>query len=344
MSHTIKILPSGRSFHAEEGDTLLEAALRDSVALPYGCRNGECGTCKAQLVLGQVYYPKGLPPALSPEEQGTGKVLPCQARPTTDVVIEAREIAAAAGIAVRTLPARVARMQRLSHDVMALYLKLPTTQRMQFLAGQYVDILLRDGTRRGFSIASAPHDDEFLELHVRLVEGGSFTGYVFHQMKEKDVLRIQGPLGSFFLREDSPRPAILMGGGTGFAPLKGMLEHAFHVGVSRPLHLYWGARARCDLYQDALPQRWLRERGDFRYTPVLSEPDREDVWTGRTGLVHRAVVEDHPDLSGYDLYMSGPPAMIAAARERFALHGLPEQQLYFDSFDFTPSHRTAAQT
>ncbi len=174
-------------------------------------------------------------------------------------MIEAREINAGQDIAVRTLPCRVERRELLAPDVMRLFLKLPNTERLQFLAGQYVDILLADGRRRGFSLANPPHADDFLELHVRHVPGGFFTGYVFERMKDKALLRFQGPLGTFFLREDSPRPIILIGGGTGFAPLKGMLEHAFHIGLDRPLHLYWGARAKADLYLDELPRRWEAE-------------------------------------------------------------------------------------
>ena len=218
---------------------------------------------------------------------------------------------------------------------MRLYLKLPNNERLQFLAGQYVDILLADGRRRGFSLANPPHADELLELHVRHVPGGFFTGFVFERMKDKALLRFQGPLGTFFLREDSPRPIILIGGGTGFAPLKGILEHAFHIGLNRSLHLYWGARAKMDLYLDALPHRWEAEHPNFRYTPVLSEPRPEDAWEGRAGWVHEAVAADYPDLSGYDVYMSGPPPMIEAAKLAFAAQGLSAEQLFYDSFEFS---------
>ncbi len=337
MPYQITLKNSGHQFQVAEHETILDAALREKGSvLPYGCRNGTCGSCMGTILSGEVSYPDGRPPALSEREQAEGKALLCQARPRSDLVIEAREIKAGQDIAVRTLPCRVERRELLAPDVMRLFLKLPNTERLQFLAGQYVDILLADGRRRGFSLANPPHADDFLELHVRHVPGGFFTGYVFERMKDKALLRFQGPLGTFFLREDSPRPILLIGGGTGFAPLKGMLEHAFHIGLDRPLHLYWGARARADLYLDELPRRWEEEYPNFRYTPVLSEPRPEDSWEGRTGWVHEAIAADYPDLSGYDVYMSGPPPMIEAAKVAFVTRGLAADQLFYDSFEFAP--------
>lgn len=336
MPYQVTLKNSDHQFQVAEHETILDAALREKGSvLPYGCRNGTCGSCMGTILSGEVSYPDGRPPALSEREQAEGKALLCQARPRSDLVIEAREVKGGQDIAVKTLPCRVERRELLAPDVMRLFLKLPNTERLQFLAGQYVDILLADGRRRGFSLANPPHADELLELHVRHVPGGFFTDYVFNKMKDKALLRFQGPLGTFFLREDSPRPIILMGGGTGFAPLKGMLEHAFHIGLDRPLHLYWGARAKVDLYLDALPRQWAAEHPNFHYTPVLSEPCPEDDWTGRTGWVHEAVAADYPDLSGYEVYMSGPPAMIEAAKPAFAARGLPAEQLFYDSFEFS---------
>ena len=330
MSFKIRTDPGGHTFVVDPGETVLAAALRQGIGLPYGCRDGKCGSCAGRLLAGRVEYPSGRTEAL--EGQPADTCLTCQAVPTSDLVLGVREVAGAAQIEVKTLPCRVVKKERLSHDVMRLYLKLPENQRLQFLAGQYVDFILRDGRRRAFSIANAPHDDMEIELHVRHIPGGEFTQYVFEGMPEKTILRIQGPLGTFVLDEGSSRPIIMMGGGTGFAPLKGMIEHAIHIGLDRPIWLYWGVRSRRDIYLHALPERWADRYPSLRFTPVLSEPDPD--WSGRRGLVHEAVVEDHPDLSGFDVYMSGPPAMVEAARTAFEDGGLPRDRMFSDAFEY----------
>jgi len=343
MSHTVTVHPSEHTFEARPEETVLEAGLREGLALPYGCRNGACGSCVGKVLRGEIRYPGGKPAGITEHEAAEGKALFCQAFPEGDLDIEVREIGAARDIQVRVLPCRVQHMERLADDVMALKLRLPATERLQFLAGQYIDIILRDGRRRGFSLANAPHDDEFLELHVRHVPGGRFTSQVFTDMKEKAILRFEGPLGTFFLREDSERPVILMGGGTGFAPLKGIIEHTIHGGVDRPMHLFWGARARQDLYLHAMAVAWAEEHESISYTPVLSEPDAKDAWSGETGFVHDTVCAAYPDLSGHQVYMSGPPAMIVAARSAFARCGLPDDQIFFDSFDYSADTRAAIE-
>jgi CDP-4-dehydro-6-deoxyglucose reductase len=340
MLYHITIQPSGHEFQVAANESVLDAALREKGSvLPYGCRNGTCGSCMGTILSGEVAYPDGRPPGLSESEQAGGKVLLCQARPRSDLVIEAREVKTGGDIAVRMLPCRVEQRELLAPDVMRLFLKLPNNERLQFLAGQYVDILLADGRRRGFSLANPPHADELLELHVRHVPGGVFTDYVFDKMKDKALLRFQGPLGTFFLREDSSRPIILMGGGTGFAPLKGILEHAFHIGVQRPIHLFWGVRGRRDLYMQDLIQGWLAAHPNLRYTPVLSEPAADDHWDGATGTVVEAVERAYADLSGFDIYMSGPPPMCDAARERFLKLGVPIEQMFSDAFEFAADTR-----
>ena len=337
MSHRITIKPSNHTFLTGENETILEAALREGFALPYGCRNGACGSCKGKILEGSVDYGTYQESALSEKEKQAGLALFCCAQAQSDLVIECREIGAAKDIQIKTLPCRVQQMEKVADDVMVLYLKLPANERLQFLAGQYVDILMKDGKRRSFSMANAPHDDELLQLHVRNVAGGTFTEHVFSKMKEKDILRFEGPLGTFFLREDSDKPIIFMAGGTGFAPIKSMLEHAFHIGMDRQMVLYWGARSLKDLYMPELPGKWQQEHTNFTFIPVLSEPKPEDHWDGRIGLVHEAIRKDFPDLSGYQIYACGSPDMVDAGHKAFIQHGLPEDEFLSDAFLFQTS-------
>ncbi len=288
-----------------------------------------------QLVSGEVHYPDGPPEALNDAERAAGRALFCQAHALTDLVIEAQEIDAVKDIPIQTMPCRVARMEKVTHDVMVLHLKLPQQQRLQFLAGQYVDLLLRDGSRRSFSLANSPLDDEYLQLHVRHVDsGGGFTDHVFGTMQEKDLLRLEGPLGTFFLREDTARPVIFMAGGTGFGPIKAILEYAFAKGVTRKMHFFWGVRARRDLYMRELPIAWAQQYTNFRYTPVLSAPRREDGWSGRTGWVHEAVAQDYSNLADHDIYACGPPPMVTAGHTLFTAQGLDPAHYFSDSFEF----------
>jgi CDP-4-dehydro-6-deoxyglucose reductase len=356
MTFQISIEPSGHTFPANAEDTLLQAALDAGLTLPYGCRNGACGACKGKVLRGAIDHGKAPDYVLSTAERNAGMALFCCARPASDVVIECHEVRAVGDIPVKTFPCRVQRMERVAQDVMVLYLKLPANERLQFLAGQYVDILLKDGRRRAFSLANAPHDDEFLQLHVRKIAGGQFTTHVFETMKERDILRIEGPHGNFRVRdnggngdigdngadtaEGAGKPIIFLAGGTGFAPIKAMVEHTIHHGVVRPTQIYWGARDRSGLYMNDLPSRWAAEHAPVSYVPVLSEATVADAWNGRTGLVHRAVLADHADLSSHQVYACGAPAMIDAARRDFASRGLPADQFFADAFTFAADAAT----
>jgi len=330
----VRIASTGREFRARPDETILAAALRQGVVLPYSCRNGTCASCKCRLVEGEISYPYNRPAALEHSELHDGKMLSCQAVAESDVVIESREIEQVEDIPLRLLPGRVETMDRFTEDTMRLRLKLPAAARLQFLAGQYIDILLPEGKRRAFSIASAPSEKEFIELHVKHVDGGGFTGHVFNGMQPKEILRFEGPLGTFFFRRSSERPAVLVGGGTGFAPLKAMIEELMHAGDQRPLELFWGTRTPQDLYAGELIRRWQNQHPALDFVPVVSEPD--DDWSGETGFVHEALLRQHADLTGRDVYMSGPPAMIHAARPAFLEAGVPEDRLFYDSFDFAP--------
>lgn len=333
--YTVRLDGSERTFTVRKGESVLDAALRQGVMLPYSCKNGTCGSCKGLLLEGEVHYPFHPPLALERSEIADGHTLLCQAEPLEDLVVRAREIEAVRDIPVLKLPVRVVAMERLAPNVMKLVLKLPAAQRLQFLAGQYIDVLLPGGKRRAFSIASPPSTDDSIELHVRHVEGGDFTGWVFEKLKELDILRIEGPLGTFFVRNDAlDRPMIMMGGGTGFAPLKAMIEDLLAHGDTRPIHLFWGARTAAELYQDALARQWAREHAHIRYSTAISEPGDNRAQTGFAGFVHEAVQHAYLDLSGHDIYMSGPPAMIDVAQGAFESHGALPDRVFFDSFEF----------
>ena len=342
MAHRVTIKPSNHAFEVSADETVLEAALREGFVIPYSCRNGACGTCKGKVLEGEVDYGVHQQSTLTEADKAQGYALFCQAKPLSELTIECREINAVKDIQVRTLPCRVQGMERLAPDVMRIELKLPANERLQFLAGQYLDILMRGGMRRSLSMANPPHNDGALELHLRNY-GGPFSQHVFEKMKEKDILRFEGPLGTFFMREDSAKPMILLASGTGFAPIKAMIENAIHKGVTRPMTLYWGGRRRPDLYLNDLAESWSRDYG-ITYVPVLSEALPEDGWAGRTGFVHQAVMQDFPDLTGYQVYACGAPLMVEAAHRDFTAQcRLPEDEFYSDAFTpATPATPPAA--
>jgi len=337
MSYTINLQASGHSFEAEEGEVILEAALRQGINFPYGCRSGTCANCLGNVISGELEYPEGLPLALMEHEYEAGKAIFCAAVAKSDMVIDVKEVTSQLSIDVKLLPARVASLKKLSDDVMQMKLSLPANEQLKFHAGQYIEFILADKSRRAFSLANAPTNNETLELHLRLVEGGKFTEHVFFQMKEKAIVRIEGPFGTFSISEKSNRPLILVAGGTGFAPIKSMVEQLIQQGDSRPVHLYWGVQSQADLYLNEVAQAWHDKYDTLDYKPVLSKPssaDEKENWQGRTGFVYEAVVNDFDSLAGFDVYMAGPPAMINASKKAFIEKGLPEDQLFSDSFEF----------
>jgi CDP-4-dehydro-6-deoxyglucose reductase len=337
LSFRVSIQPGNKSFAVAPGETVLDAARRAGLALPYSCLGGVCGSCRATLISGRCAYPNQPPQALSDAERAHGDVLLCQAVPVSDLAISAREVPSVAELPRRVLPARVAEKRLLADDVMLLALQTPANQPLRWLAGQYIDVLLEGGKRRAFSIANAPDaGGRRIELHVRRVPGGGFTQTVFDAMPVGSLLRIEGPLGTFVPREDSGRPIVFMAGGTGFAPIKAIVEHFLHLRSTRPMHLYWGVRHARDLYLPELPAYWQTLHPGLTFSAVLSEADGSDGGAWRSGHVHEAVLADHADLSPYDLYMSGPPPMIEAARHRFVEHGLDPGRLYYDSFEYAP--------
>ena len=346
MTFQIILQPAGRSFEVPRDEAILPAAIRQGIGLPYGCRDGACGSCKSKLIEGRVIHGAHQLKALSLAEEEAGFILTCCATPQTDCVVEARSVPGAGEHPVLKMPSRVLSIHKPAPDVAVLRLQLPANQNLQYRAGQYVEFILRDGARRSYSMANAPHllgSPPAIELHLRHMPGGRFTDHVFGAMKEKEILRMEGPFGSFFLREDSPKPMVLLASGTGFAPIKALIEHLQHKGIQRPATLYWGGRRPRDLYMHDWCLRTAAEMPSLRYVPVVSDALPEDGWSGRTGFVHRAVMQDFPDLSGHQVYACGAPIVVDSAQADFiARNGLPADEFYADSFTSEADKQGAA--
>ena len=336
MPFTATVQPSGRTFSVDRDEPILSAAIRQGVGLPYGCKDGACGSCKSRLLEGRVILGAHQSKALNADEEAAGWILTCQAMPQSDVVVEARTVPGAGEFAIRKMPTRVTSIRKPTPDVAILQMQLPANDRLQYHAGQYVEFILRDGARRSYSMANAPHTQEAapgIELHLRHLPGGKFTDHVFGTMKEKDILRMEGPFGSFFLRESSDKPMILLASGTGFAPIKAIIEHMKFKNSQRHAVLYWGCRSKADLYLHDWAAEAAAQMPNLSYIPVLSEPKAEDDWTGRTGFVHQAVLHDHPNLMNHQVYACGAPIMVDSAQRDFVMKGgLPDDEFYADSF------------
>lgn len=341
MTFTVTLAPSGRQFTVERDEAILLAAIRQGVGLPYGCKDGACGSCKSKLLEGRVIHGAHQAKALSAEEEAAGWTLTCRAAAQTDVTIEARGVVGAGEIAPRKMPARVASLEKPVPDVAVLRLQMPATEAFVYKAGQYIDVLLRDGSKRSYSMANAPHrqadvlgtGQPGIELHIRHMPGGKFTDPLFSTMKEKDILRVEGPFGSFYLREESDKPLVLLASGTGFAPIKALIEHMQQHSIQRQAVLYWGCRSKTDLYMHEWALTAAEQMPQLRYVPVLSEPQASDDWQGRTGFVHQAVMQDFPDLSAHQVYACGAPVMVDAAKQDLVAHcALPASEFFADSF------------
>ncbi|MCS4508962.1 CDP-6-deoxy-delta-3,4-glucoseen reductase [Xylophilus ampelinus] len=337
MRFTISVQPSGRSFTTQPDEAILAAAIRQGIGLPYGCKDGACGSCKCRKLEGAVVHGEHQSKALSADEQARGFVLTCRAVPQSDVVLESRQVTDESAFPVRKMPVRVSSLERKSHDVMLLRLQLPATEHLRYHAGQYIEFILRDGSRRAYSMATAPHRQEesgpSAELHIRHMPGGKFTDHVFGAMKEKDILRCEGPFGSFFLREESKKPIVLLASGTGFAPVKALIERIQFRGLDRPVTLYWGGRRPGDLYLHDWVLQKAAELPQLTYVPVVSHGLPEDAWTGRTGFVHQAVLDDFADLSGHQVYACGAPIVVESAQKAYVQErGLPAEEFFADAF------------
>lgn len=343
----ITLKPGDHRFDCAADETILSAALRAGYLIPYGCKNGACGSCKGTLASGAVRYSHYQPTTLTELERSQGKALFCVAHPESDVTIEARDVRRTGDIVVKTMPCRIEHLDRVADDVMIVRFKLPSSERLLYRAGQYMEFILKDGQRRSFSMANAPHDDALIELHIRHTPGGLFTDRVFgvaNPLKVREILRFEGPHGSFFLRDESDKPIVLLASGTGFAPIKAIVEHMIYTGNQRKAVLYWGGRRPKDLYLDHLAKSWAEKYPEqFSYVPVISDALAEDQWTGRRGFVHRAVIEDFPDLSGYQVYACGAPIVIDSAKRDFVAQcALPETEFFADSFTLAATANSVA--
>ena len=336
MAFQIVVQPSGRSFTVEGDETLLSAGIRQGLNMPYGCKDGACGSCKCKKISGEVQLGTYQTKALSDKERAQGLVLTCCATALSDVVLESKQVTSADAFPMKKMPVRIASLEKVSSDVMRIFLQLPATELMQYHAGQYVEFLLRDGSRRAYSMANAPHtlaaDAPKVELHIRHMPGGKFTDHVFGAMKEKDIQRVEGPQGSFYLREKSAMPIVLLASGTGFAPIKALIEHMQHKGITRPTRLYWGGRRPSDLYLNDWVLAQLPLMPHLQYIPVVSDALPEDAWSGRTGFVHMAVLQDTPSLAAYQVYACGAPIVVDSAKRDYVASGLPEDDFFADSF------------
>ncbi len=336
MNFTVTVVPAQRSFTVEREEAILAAAIRQGVGLPYGCRDGACGSCKCKLVSGRVVHGAHQHKALSVAEEEAGLILACCATPQTDCTVEARSVPGAGEHPVLKMPTRVISIERAAPDVAILKMQLPANQNLQYRAGQYVEFILRDGARRSYSMATAPQrigSPPAIELHLRHMPGGKFTDHVFAAMKERDILRMEGPFGSFFLRDDSDKPLVLLASGTGFAPIKAIIEQMRDTGGAREAVLYWGGRRPHDLYMNDWCVQAAAEMPNLRYVPVVSDAVPEDAWAGRGGFVHRAVMEDFPNLSHHQVYACGAPIVVDSARRDFVQQcGLPDEEFYADAF------------
>lgn len=346
MPFTVTVQPFGRVFSVDRDEAILGAAIRQGVGLPYGCKDGACGSCKCKMLSGRVIHGAHQSKALSADEEAAGLILTCQAAAQSDVVIEARTVPGAGEFAIRKMPSRVTSITKPAPDIAILKMQLPANDRLEYHAGQYIEFILRDGSRRSYSMANAPHtqlEQPGIELHLRHLPGGKFTDHVFGAMKEKDILRMEGPFGSFFLREGSDKPMILLASGTGLAPIKAIIEQLRFKHSQRQATLYWGCRSRADLYLHDWALEAAASMPNLQYVPVLSEPKPEDAWTGRTGLVHLAVMHDHPNLMNHQVYACGAPIMVESAQRDFVMKsGLPDDEFYADAFTSEADKHEAA--
>jgi len=330
-TYKIKIQSSGLEFHVKPSQTILEGAIASGITLPYGCQDGACGSCKGKVISGKYFLNEYQSSALTDSDIKAGNTLYCKSMAQEDLVIEPNIPEVYDQYSPKVLPVKVESLTRLNHDVMQMFLKLPAKETFRFKAGQYIEFIMGDGSRRAFSMANAPLDS-MIELHLRLVEGGKFTSFVFNEMKEKSIHRIEGPIGQFYLR-DSEKPIIFIAGGTGFAPIKSIIEDMIANKNKRKIYLYRGVRSEKDFYMNELVNDWIKKLEGLTYIPVVEDGLSEDA---RSGYVHHAVLEDFKNLNDIQVYCCGAPGLVENAFKDLTKSGLPDDQFFADAFTFAP--------
>lgn len=330
--YTATLKPSGKQFTVDTERTILDAASQAKIHLPHSCRDGSCGACKSRLLKGQVSQ-AGNHDAITDEELAAGYILNCVAKPTSDIEIESTYYPELDGIESCIFPCKVVDIEFPAQDIAIMHLRLPPNSDFRYISGQYIDLMWK-GVRRSYSIANAQHRELGLELHIRRVSGGVFSQLVFEELKPGVLLRLDGPHGTFFVR-NSDTPIIFLAGGTGFAPVKAMVEKLLEQKSHRSIHIYWGVSSIDALYS-TLPDMWQKNQDNITFTPVLSDSDVK--WQGRQGLVHQAVMDDFSDLTQFEIYACGSSNMIDAAKRDFLKQGLFEKNFIADAF--TPFKQT----
>ena len=335
MTFTVKLSPSGHTFQCAENQEILKAGLDAGYLLPFSCRSGMCLTCRASVINGEIDHGDAHTKYLSLHDREKGLALLCCAKPRSDLLIEIEEMDPDHGNPPKHMPSRVLDIQTPAPDVKILTLGLPANEPIHFRAGQFLDVKLKTGEKRSYSIASTPKAEGVrqLELHIRHLPGGLFTDHVFSSLKVRDILQIEVPMGNFYLREEHNKPIIMLASGTGFAPIKSIINYVNQKKLDRQIHLYWGARKKIDLYELHIAQEMVKNHLNLDFIPVLSEPSLECQWSGRTGNVHEAVMKDHPNLLGYEVYACGAPIMVETAKFDFVEKcQLNPKDFYADSF------------
>lgn len=320
MNYEIEIQPARVKYKASVDDTLLSAALANKFCLEHSCRSGECGLCSATIVSGTVKNEFG-------DLVTEGNVLTCCSYPQSDITLLAKFLPELSDIECKTLPCKLVSKSLVNHDILILTLRFPPKTNFKYLAGQYIDLIYQ-GLRRSYSIANAQSSLEGLELHIRLIADGQFSQVLIRDCNENQLMRIEGPKGTFFVRE-ATNPIIFLAGGTGFAPVKAMMENLLHNKVNREIYIYWGM-AHSDGFYTKIADDWAREYSHISYVSVVSADDK--CWQGRRGFVHQVVLDDFSDLSKYHVYACGSPLMISSAKDAFISRGLNSEHFYADIF------------